>query len=70
MAASHRAIWAGCELRNERIRSVAPITFRSLDDSIRDCVESLLSVAGIEPVRRQGTNQARTFELQTNVMPS
>ena len=50
--AEFRAIWAGCELRNERIRSVAPITFRPLDDSIRDCVESLLSVAGIEPVRR------------------
>ena len=50
--AEFRAIWAGCELRNGRIRSVAPITFRPLDDSIRDCVESLLSVAGIEPVRR------------------
>jgi nucleoside-diphosphate-sugar epimerase len=49
-----RAIWAGCELRNDRIRSVVPIEFRPLDDSIRDCVESLISVAGIEPVRREG----------------
>jgi nucleoside-diphosphate-sugar epimerase len=47
-----RSIWAGCILRNERIRAVVPITFRPLDDSIRDCVESLLSVAGVEPNRR------------------
>ena len=50
--AEFRAIWAGCELRNERIRSVIPITFRPLDDSIRDCVESLLSVAGTTLLRR------------------
>ncbi|MEM9622394.1 MAG: NAD-dependent epimerase/dehydratase family protein [Pseudomonadota bacterium] len=47
-----RAIWAQAELRNERIRNLLDITFRPLDDSIRDCVESLLSVAGVEPVRR------------------
>ena len=49
-----RAIWAGCELRNDRIRAVVPITFRPLDDSIRDCVESLVSVGGVEPQRRPG----------------
>jgi nucleoside-diphosphate-sugar epimerase len=49
-----RAIWAGCQLRNDRIRSVVPITFRPLDDSIRDCVESLLAIAGVEPARRAG----------------
>ena len=49
--AEFRKIWAGCELHNERIRAVAPVTFRPLDDSIRDCVESLLSIAGIEAVR-------------------
>ncbi|MGI9327068.1 MAG: NAD-dependent epimerase/dehydratase family protein [Pseudomonadales bacterium] len=47
-----RAVWAGCELRNDRIRAVMPISFRSLDESIRDCVESLMGVAGVEPVRR------------------
>ena len=52
--AEFRSIWAGCILRNDRIRAVLPIEFRSLDDSIRDCVESLLVVAGIEPNRRQG----------------
>ena len=52
--AEMRAIWAGCELRNDRIRSVVPITFRPLDESIRDCVESLLSVAGVRPVLREG----------------
>src|SRR3954447_10193905 len=39
--AEFRSIWAGCILRNDRIRAVLPITFRPLDDSIRDCVESL-----------------------------
>ena len=47
-----RAIWAGCELRNDRIRAVTPVTFRPLDESIRDCVESLLTVAKVEPTRR------------------
>jgi cinnamoyl-CoA reductase len=50
--AEFRSIWAGCILRNDRIRSVLPITFRPLDDSIRDCVESLLAIAKIEPNRR------------------
>ncbi len=49
--AEFRSIWAGCVLRNDRIRSVTPVKFRPLDDSIRDCVESLLSVAKIEPNR-------------------
>ena len=30
------------------------MTFRSLDESIRDCVESLLQVAKIKPVVRDG----------------
>jgi nucleoside-diphosphate-sugar epimerase len=47
-----RSIWAGCILRNDRIRAATPVTFRPLDDSIRDCVESLLAVAGVEPKRR------------------
>ncbi|MEO5902035.1 MAG: NAD-dependent epimerase/dehydratase family protein [Ilumatobacteraceae bacterium] len=47
-----RSIWAGCILKNDRIRGVLPITFRPLDDSVRDCVESLIAVAGVEPNRR------------------
>ncbi len=50
--AEFRAIWGGCELRNDRIRETLEMDFRPLDVSIRDCVESLLSVAKIEPVRR------------------
>lgn len=51
--AEFRAIWAGLELRNDRIRAAVPaIAFRPLDDSIRDCVESLLNVAGVTPNRR------------------
>jgi nucleoside-diphosphate-sugar epimerase len=49
--AEFRAIWAGCILRNDRIRTATAVTFRPLDDSIRDCVESLLSVANVEPSR-------------------
>jgi len=49
--AEFRAIWAGLELRNDRIKSVVPIEFRPLDDSIRDCVESLIAIAGVEPKR-------------------
>jgi nucleoside-diphosphate-sugar epimerase len=52
--AEFRAIWAGCELRNDRIRAVTDVAFRPLDDSIRDCVESLLTVAKVKPVLRQG----------------
>ncbi|MEQ8861194.1 MAG: NAD-dependent epimerase/dehydratase family protein [Pseudomonadales bacterium] len=50
--AEMRAIWAQTEMRNDRIRAVGGIEFRPLDDSIRDCVESLLAVAGVESVRR------------------
>ena len=37
---------------------VSGIEFRPLDDSIRDCVESLISVAGIQPVRRRGADES------------
>ena len=47
-----RSIWGGLQLRNDRIRAAVPITFRPLDDSIRDCVESLLAVAHTVPSRR------------------
>lgn len=49
-----RSIWAGCELRNERIRKVTGMTFRTFDESIRDCVESLLTVANVQPALRDG----------------
>lgn len=47
-----RSIWGGLQLRNDRIRAAVPITFRPLDDSIRDCVESLLAVAHLVANRR------------------
>lgn len=49
-----RGIWAQCELRNDRMRETTGITFRSLDDSTRDCVESLISVANIRPRKKAG----------------
>ena len=52
--AEFRAIWAGAELRNDRIRAVTGVTFRPLDESIRDCVESLLSIAKVRPVQKAG----------------
>ncbi|MEL7156644.1 MAG: hypothetical protein AAFN30_08595, partial [Actinomycetota bacterium] len=47
-----RAVWAGVDPRNNRMRAVTGIEFRPLDVSLRDCVESLVSVAGVDPVRR------------------
>ena len=47
-----RAIWAQVELRNERIRAATGVSFRPLDDSIRDCVESLIAVAGVPVATR------------------
>ena len=49
--AEFRAIWGGCELRNDRIRETLDMEFRPLDVSIRDCVESLISVGKVAPVR-------------------
>ena len=49
-----RAIWAGCDLRNDRIKAVTGIEFRPFDESLRDCVESLLSVAKVQPKLRAG----------------
>ena len=49
-----RDIWAGCDLRNDRIKAVTDVTFRPFDESLRDCVESLLSVAKVRPVLREG----------------
>lgn len=48
--AEFRAIWAQADLRNERIRAAAGVSFRPLDDSIRDCVESLIALANV-PVK-------------------
>jgi nucleoside-diphosphate-sugar epimerase len=47
-----RAVWAGCELRNDRIRAVTPVKFRPFDETLRDCVESLVAVAKVQPKRR------------------
>jgi nucleoside-diphosphate-sugar epimerase len=48
-----RGVWAQAELRNERVRDATGMSFRSLDESIRDCVESLIAVAKA-PVKRRG----------------
>ncbi len=49
-----RRVWAGVELRNDRMRAVTAVVFRPFDESLRDCVESLLAVAKVEPKRRPG----------------
>jgi nucleoside-diphosphate-sugar epimerase len=49
--AEFRAIWGGCILRNDRIRAATSVRFRPLDVSLRDCVESLISVAKVEVSR-------------------
>ena len=50
--AEFRAIWAKADLRNDRMRKATGVSFRPLDASIRDCVESLIAVAGVEPKRK------------------
>lgn len=47
--AEMRRIWAGCDLRNDRIRALTGIRFRPLDESLRDCVESLLGIGAVQP---------------------
>jgi hypothetical protein len=47
--AEFRSIWAGLTLPNDRIRAAMPITFRPLDHSTRECVESLLAIAHVTP---------------------
>ena len=49
-----RAIWEKVELRNDRVRNLLGIEFRPLDMSLRDCVESLIAVAAVQPVQRAG----------------
>ena len=51
-----RAIWAASDLRNDRIRALTGIEFRPFDESLRDCVESLISVAKVKPEQREGFN--------------
>ena len=47
-----RSIWAGVELRNDRMRAVTGVDFRPFETSLRDCVESLISIGEVEPRRR------------------
>jgi nucleoside-diphosphate-sugar epimerase len=46
--AEFRRIWALADLRNDAIRAATGVSFRPLDESIRDCVESLLSIAKVK----------------------
>lgn len=49
-----RSIWAQCDLRNDRIRAVTDVEFRPFEVSLRDCVESLLTIGKVKPVLREG----------------
>ncbi|MEM1249449.1 MAG: NAD-dependent epimerase/dehydratase family protein [Acidobacteriota bacterium] len=53
-AAELRAIWNQVELRNDRAREVLGVRFRPFDETLRDCVESLIAVGGVEPKLRDG----------------
>ena len=53
--AEFRRIWALSDLRNERMRAATGVSFRPLDESIRDCVESLISVAGVQVKTKAAT---------------
>ena len=56
-----KAVYAGTDLRNDRVREVVGITFRQLNDSLRDMAESLITVGQVTPVLRPG------FSLRTQV---
>ena len=49
---SRYGLWRAADLRNERMAELTGITFRSFDDSLRDCVESLIAIAGTEALTR------------------
>ncbi|MGV0036541.1 MAG: hypothetical protein ACNYPE_16900, partial [Candidatus Azotimanducaceae bacterium WSBS_2022_MAG_OTU7] len=46
----YRSIWMGCDCRNERIQAVTGVAFRPFEESLRDCVESLVSVGEVTPL--------------------
>ena len=52
--AEMRTAWAGCDLRNDRIRAVTSVSFRPFDESLRDCVESLMTIGNVKPKLRDG----------------
>ena len=54
----YRAIWSQCDLRNDRMRAVTGVSFRSFEESLRDCVESLMTVAKIKPVIRKSPQKS------------
>ena len=49
-----RSLWAKCDFRNDRVRAVTGVEFRPWDVSLRDCVESLITIGEVEPVLREG----------------
>jgi hypothetical protein len=49
-----RAIWSQCTLRNDRMQNVTGLTFRPFDESLRDCVESLIAVGDVK-VKTKGS---------------
>ena len=61
-----RANWARCDLRNDRVRAVTGVRFRPVDESLRDCVESLLAGGQVQP--RLARSTAST-ELRTITSP-
>jgi hypothetical protein len=47
-----RGIWRRTELRNDRIRAATNVSFRPLDTSLRDCVESLITLGKVQVKRK------------------
>lgn len=54
-----RAVFAGTEIRNDRIRALIQRKFRDLDDSLRDMAEFLITVGEVTPVLRPGYSLER-----------
>jgi nucleoside-diphosphate-sugar epimerase len=60
-----RSIWQGCKLQNRRICETVGIIFRPLEESLRDCVQSLITVAGVSP-RLNGRAKRRLADSFTD----
>jgi len=55
-----RQVWAKCDLSNKKVCAAVEASFRPLDDSLRDCVESLVAVAKVKPrVMKEASDKKR-----------
>ena len=47
--AEFKALWGAVDMRNDRVVAATGVAFRPFDETLRDCVESLVAVGGVAP---------------------